>query len=173
MAKSKQKFPERNGNRWSFCYKDNPAECSRHFHDDLKTLQKNLAVIDILEEIDNDPMAVFTEEKETTYFFVAKLSAGFYVVDAFVEGEPMEENEVGFIIWDGADEGRIEELFVVPEHRRKGLATSLWNEAIKYAKENYLTRPVHSESRTEAGEAWAKTTAYYFEPEIIIDPYTE
>ena len=173
MAKSKQQFPERNGNRWSFCYKNNPAECSRHFHKDLKTLQKSLAVIDMLEEPSINPMSIFTEQAETAYIFTSRLSAGFYVIDAFVEGEPMEENEIGFLIWDGDNEGRIEELFVVPEHRRKGLATSMWHEAIKYSKESYLTRPVHSESRTEAGEAWAKTVAYYFEPEIIIDPYTE
>lgn len=32
MARSKEKFPEKNGERWSYCYMSDPMTCSTHFH---------------------------------------------------------------------------------------------------------------------------------------------
>lgn len=84
-----------------------------------------------------------------------------------------EHTVVGFLIWDGNDDGRIEDLYVNPEHRRQGLATSLYYEAVTYAKANYLLKPAHSETRTALGELWAKTMPNYFETEGIIEAYTD
>lgn len=80
---------------------------------------------------------------------------------------------VGFLMWDGAEDGRIEDLYVTPDYRRKGLATKLWNEATEYATNNNLATPAHSETRTLLGDLWAKTMPYYFETEGIIESYTD
>lgn len=47
---------------------------------------------------------------------------------------------------------------VVPEHRRKGVATSLWNEGQRLASENAkIPAPKHSTDRTDDGDAWARS----------------
>ena len=47
----------------------------------------------------------------------------------------------------------VKDIMVDPEHRRRGIATGMWN----YAKEQGLN-PEHSDSRTKAGDAWAAST---------------
>jgi GNAT superfamily N-acetyltransferase len=62
-----------------------------------------------------------------------------------------EGNEVARIVWHDTN-GEIEKLFVDPQHRRKGLATSLFNMA------QWLNpAPKHSAWRTDDGDAWAKS----------------
>lgn len=50
----------------------------------------------------------------------------------------------------------IKDIIVDPEHRRKGIATGLWN----YAKAQGFN-PEHSDSRTPEGDAWAESTGDY------------
>lgn len=47
----------------------------------------------------------------------------------------------------------VKDIMVAPEHRRKGVATGMWN----YAKQQGLN-PEHSDSRTKEGDAWAAST---------------
>lgn len=73
--------------------------------------------------------------------------------------------------------GDVIDIQVHPDHRRKGVATALWNHAIKMAgtptvlidEIEQMPYPEHSGHRTEAGEAWAKSTgpAHYYPPEEI------
>jgi len=49
--------------------------------------------------------------------------------------------------------GYVKDIRVGEPHRRKGIATGMWN----YAKQQGLN-PEHSDSRTKDGDAWAKTT---------------
>lgn len=84
-----------------------------------------------------------------------------------------EEKIIGFIIWDGNDDGRVEDLYVNPKYRRQGFATKLWNEAVNHSKMNCIAKPAHSETRTHLGDLWAKTMPNYFETEGIIEAYTD
>lgn len=47
----------------------------------------------------------------------------------------------------------VKDIIVAPEHRRKGVATGMWN----YAKQQGFN-PEHSDSRTVDGDAWASST---------------
>lgn len=47
--------------------------------------------------------------------------------------------------------GEIEEIFVMPSHRGRGLATEMYN----YAVDNGM-RPLHSAHRTEDGVGWSQ-----------------
>jgi hypothetical protein len=49
--------------------------------------------------------------------------------------------------------GDVKDIRVGEPHRRKGVATGMWN----YAKQQGLN-PEHSDSRTKDGDAWAATT---------------
>jgi GNAT superfamily N-acetyltransferase len=63
----------------------------------------------------------------------------------------LDGSEIGRIVWHDSN-GEIEKLFVVPSHRRKGIATSLFNIA------QWLNpAPKHSAWRTDDGDAWAKS----------------
>jgi ribosomal protein S18 acetylase RimI-like enzyme len=51
-------------------------------------------------------------------------------------------------------DGKIAMISVDPEHRRKGVATAMWN----YAKQHpQLSDPYHSKVKTDDGEAWAQS----------------
>lgn len=76
---------------------------------------------------------------------------GIHSVRAIKSGE-----EVGSLFWHQRG-GKIENIHVYPEHRRQGIATAMFHEANKIAKENNLTAPKHSNMRTEAGDAWSKS----------------
>ena len=80
--------------------------------------------------------------------------------------------EAGFM--HVGEAGGVIDINVHPDHRRKGVATSLWNHALSMAGQinpdgERIPYPEHSEHRTEEGESWAKSTgpAHYFEPEEI------
>ena len=47
----------------------------------------------------------------------------------------------------------VKDIIVAPEHRRKGIATGMWN----YAKAQGFN-PEHSDSRTRDGDKWAAST---------------
>jgi GNAT superfamily N-acetyltransferase len=76
--------------------------------------------------------------------------------------------QVGYLNWAMA--GHVYDINVDPEHRRKGVATGMWNYALAQGGKHdpNLRQPVsnvtHSENRTRAGDKWAKSTgkAHYF-----------
>ena len=82
-------------------------------------------------------------------------------------------NQVGYLNWSMA--GHVFDTNVDPEHRRKGVATGMWNHALAQGgkHDSTLRQPVanveHSTHRTPEGDAWAKSTgkAHYFPPEEI------
>ena len=80
-------------------------------------------------------------------------------ITATANGKP-----VGHIKWDNHDISTIE---VVPKHRRKGIATAMYNMATQLPTKGGVN---HSDVRTEAGEAWSKTTPEYYPAEEIIKP---
>jgi ribosomal protein S18 acetylase RimI-like enzyme len=57
----------------------------------------------------------------------------------------------GYLHWN-ADTGRIDEVHVEPEHRRKGLATQMYRAALSSGEPI-----VHSAQRTDSGDAWAQS----------------
>lgn len=63
---------------------------------------------------------------------------------------------IGFIKWY-AGHGEVVDLEVRPAHRRKGIATELWNQANALSAANGLIPPVHSSAKTVQGEAWARS----------------
>jgi GNAT superfamily N-acetyltransferase len=81
--------------------------------------------------------------------------------------------QVGYLNWSMG--GHIFDINVDPEHRRKGVATGMWNHALaqggKYDESLRMevSNVEHSEHRTREGEKWAKSTgkAHYFPPEEI------
>jgi GNAT superfamily N-acetyltransferase len=81
--------------------------------------------------------------------------------------------QVGYLNWAMA--GHVYDMNVDPEHRRKGVATGMWNHALAQGgkHDNNLRQPIshaeHSAHRTLEGDAWAKSTgkAHYFPAEEI------
>ncbi|NDH64819.1 MAG: N-acetyltransferase [Microbacteriaceae bacterium] len=62
--------------------------------------------------------------------------------------------------------GRVQDVHVEPSHRRKGIATKMWNYASSMEDETGVA-PLHSETRSPEGEAWAQTTSNYFKPMTV------
>jgi GNAT superfamily N-acetyltransferase len=69
----------------------------------------------------------------------------------------VDNKPVGKLEWAGAT-GKIQEVFVSKPHRRKGIATSMLEQSRTMAKEKGLQTPVHSERRSDDGQAWAAST---------------
>jgi GNAT superfamily N-acetyltransferase len=65
--------------------------------------------------------------------------------------DPTVGDVVGYLRWHRKS-GRVEDVNVDKEHRRKGIATGLWN----HAKTLGVTPPRHSGVRTESGASWAE-----------------
>lgn len=59
---------------------------------------------------------------------------------------------VGQLDYD-PDNGIINVIYTSEEHRRKGVATAMWNHAQQHEK----VKPRHSPSMTEEGHAWARS----------------
>jgi len=84
-----------------------------------------------------------------------------------------KNKSVGFLTF--AHMGPVLDVQVDKEHRRKGVATGMWNHALSLGgsidKETgaYIPHVEHSPNRTEKGEEWAKSTGkyHYFPPEEI------
>lgn len=62
--------------------------------------------------------------------------------------------QYGSMIW-GADTGEIKGISVEKEHQRKGIATAMLHTARELAKQHGLPTPVHSDTQTDEGAAWA------------------
>lgn len=80
-------------------------------------------------------------------------TSGYHRVAAMNDGA-----KVGHIDWDGNETGRINMVHVEEEHRRKGVATSLWNEAHAVSSREGLIGPKHDAQKNLSGEglAWSK-----------------
>jgi GNAT superfamily N-acetyltransferase len=64
---------------------------------------------------------------------------------------------IGSISWHHRT-GEIKGLYTVPEHQRQGVASSLYGGAKGIAAETRgVTQPKHSPSRTQSGDAWARS----------------
>lgn len=73
-------------------------------------------------------------------------------------GQPM-----GTLHWHPED-GHITYLRVEDGHRRKGIATALWNRAHQESSARGLAAPAHSESRTPAASGWAQAVGGHIPP---------
>lgn len=74
-----------------------------------------------------------------------------------VNPEEAPEADVGMMEWF-KNNGRVSELFVGKEFRRKGVATGMWNEAKRISKENpEIPEPRHNPQRSRKGDAWARS----------------
>ena len=62
--------------------------------------------------------------------------------------------------------GEVKDVWVDPEHRRKGIATALYRKAKQLGM-------VHSTHRTDSGEAWAKSTDDYFPRWLRVNNYED
>jgi len=67
-----------------------------------------------------------------------------------IEAHHPDEGKVGHLIWH--PEGEIQDVQVSEPHRRKGVATGMY----EHAKRLKVKPPEHSEFRTEEGDAWAR-----------------
>lgn len=68
-----------------------------------------------------------------------------------------DEGVVGRLEWYPKSR-TVKDVFVEEPFRRQGVATGLWNEAHRIAKETRgVQPPKHSSRRTNAGTAWAKS----------------
>ena len=68
----------------------------------------------------------------------------------------LDNKEVGSIEWF-KDDGTVRNIEVDKEHRRKGIATGLWNSAHEFSKNKGLQTPKHdSYGITHAGLPWAE-----------------
>jgi hypothetical protein len=76
MPRSKEKYPERNGERWSYCYQSDPMSCSTHFHVTAMQLAKILDTKKQILKGDEEVISttvgdlmdrVFVEETEEEY----------------------------------------------------------------------------------------------------------
>ncbi len=67
-------------------------------------------------------------------------------------------NDAGYMHWE--DSGKLEEIHVDTNFRRKGMATKMWNvaKALSAAKPGVIPAPTHSNERTLEGDQWAKST---------------
>jgi GNAT superfamily N-acetyltransferase len=88
-----------------------------------------------------------------------------HIVHANFQGK-----RVGFLKWY-AGHGEITDLEVLPEHRRKGVATQLWNQARAHSFANGLIPPEHSSARTSQGSAWASSLGEKVSPASASVPY--
>jgi GNAT superfamily N-acetyltransferase len=74
-----------------------------------------------------------------------------HIIKANFQGTP-----IGFLKWD-AGHGEVTDLEVRDSHRRKGVATEMWNQAKAHSAANGLISPQHSSARTRQGSAWANS----------------
>jgi GNAT superfamily N-acetyltransferase len=71
-------------------------------------------------------------------------------------GPDHPDNEtIGRLEWH-ADRGEILGVHVDAPYRRMGIANTLFHEAKEHARAQGLTEPIHSNDRSDVGEAWAK-----------------
>jgi GNAT superfamily N-acetyltransferase len=81
--------------------------------------------------------------------------------------------KVGHLLWDMSESGgRIVDVEVNLQHRRKGLATAMLEHAKTSATATGDDEPIHSKYRTKEGNAWAKNAdpENWTRPSKIIKP---
>jgi hypothetical protein len=83
----------------------------------------------------------------TTGVVPAPQGLDYHTVNAYSK----EGELVGELMWH-KHHGRVDLLDVDGAHRRRGVATLMWNSA----QTSGLTPPKHSDEQTEEGKAWAK-----------------
>ena len=66
-----------------------------------------------------------------------------------------DQPRIGSIGWH-KDTGEITGVNVHSKYQRQGVASTMFHEAKNIAREQGLVEPVHSNDRTEQGDAWAK-----------------
>jgi GNAT superfamily N-acetyltransferase len=67
------------------------------------------------------------------------------------------DKKIGTINWEN-DTGNITGLHVHPDFRRKGVATGLYNEAVRLSKgSDDIPTPRITSDRSDEGEAWAQS----------------
>ena len=77
--------------------------------------------------------------------------------DHSVNAQHPESGElIGHLRWD-SEHGEISDVEVDTEHQRKGVASGLLNYARRVSQEQGFPEPVHSNLRTHAGDAWARS----------------
>ena len=87
---------------------------------------------------------------------------GSHTIQAFHQGKP-----VGELRWSKGY--GVNSIDVLEDHRRKGLATAMWNTAIDLKKSDKSVPTIkHSTERTEDGNDWAKKVGRYYSPDNII-----
>jgi hypothetical protein len=74
---------------------------------------------------------------------------------------------VGYLLWRNS--GSVDEVSVSEPKRRMGMATEMWNHAnrVADAAKGNVPHPEHSSSRTDAGDAWAKSVGGYIPPNTM------
>jgi len=70
--------------------------------------------------------------------------------------------EVGYMMY--GSNGYVDDIYVHPEHRRRGVATAMWEHAKSLAAKKQAPYPQHSDQRSLEGEAWSKSTGNDYEP---------
>jgi ribosomal protein S18 acetylase RimI-like enzyme len=65
------------------------------------------------------------------------------------------DGDLAFIDWEPS--GDLYFIKTPVQHRRKGIASKLWQAANDFAASNNLPNLAHSEYRTDEGEAWAQS----------------
>jgi hypothetical protein len=64
-------------------------------------------------------------------------------------------SNVGSMLWNAKG---IRNITVAPDQQRRGVATAMWNEGHRLAAESKsVPQPKHSDDRTKAGDAWARS----------------
>lgn len=77
---------------------------------------------------------------------------GSHTITASVGG-----NDIGLLSWHPKS-GRVMEVNVDASYRRQGIASRMWDEAHRAAaRSTRVVRPMHSDDRTDAGDAWARS----------------
>jgi hypothetical protein len=80
-------------------------------------------------------------------------------ISAFVEYpwegvDKVTRVEVGSMLWNARG---IRSIDVMPERKRQGIATGMWNEGHRLASEvQRIPKPTHSSIRTAQGDKWAR-----------------
>ena len=65
------------------------------------------------------------------------------------------DQNVGSMSWGPR---MIRGISVIPEYRRQGIASRMWEEGHRVASENArIPKPAHSNDRTNEGDAWARS----------------
>jgi len=96
-------------------------------------------------------MAWMSGEHKISYYYKLWPSADHYYTLEDSDGKVLSNLAL-------KNDGTVDGVETHPQHRRQGLATKLWNEAHANAqRQPGVPVPQHSQSRTRAGDAWARS----------------